>query len=119
MNFLKKCLDEKVAPRTMYPRNLKFSISNPFPDILKEILKYKISAINKEINYWFSKAYRQFNIIKNKIPKNSKRGMKEKMKNNLTYRKNKEVNKKIIILERKFSLIFQNSSWAKTTTNNI
>ncbi|RXG53082.1 Transposable element P transposase [Armadillidium vulgare] len=50
MNFLKKCLDEKVAPRTMYPRNLKFSISNPFPDILKEILKHKINC-NSNLQY--------------------------------------------------------------------
>lgn len=119
LNFMKKCLEEKVAPRSLLPKQLKFNISNPFPKLLEETLKHKISVIKSEVNYWFSKSYKQLLLITNKIPQSNRTLMIQKMKNNLIYRKNIARKEKQLLMERKFKIIFQNSAWTKTATNNV
>src|ERR1700755_1418438 len=88
VSFLKRCLEEKVSPKSLRPKQLKFDNSEPFSKIMEEIVKNKIKEIRSEINFWFHKSYKQLSNITNNNPQQNIVDIKGKMKENLINRRN-------------------------------
>lgn len=62
--FLDRCLREKVLPKTLLPKCLNFTSSNPFPDLHSNILTEKIRSVKEEIKNSYSISNIKFHIFK-------------------------------------------------------